>query len=170
MSTGHTLYLEEVYGVAGGDAAAFPDAATLTFGKALLAVCGADGLAPKEKAFFAARHDAVGISPQLREELDKFDYANADIPQIVASFNAAMKDTGYGEGMARALLYDAIRISWKDQAYSAPERAALRKVARELGVGEPIVAALENLVEVENSVRNLRLGLLWTVAPAASST
>jgi hypothetical protein len=170
MSQAHTLYLEEIYGFAANNEVEIPEAATIAYGQALLAVCGADGLGPQEKAYFDARHDAIGLPPSLRAEMEKFDYANASIPQIIGAFTAAMKGTAYGEGGARSLLYDAIRIASKDHVYSPEEKVALRKVAHELGVAEATVTALESLVEEEVALRNKRLSLLWVVAPATASS
>jgi hypothetical protein len=64
-----------------------------------------------------------------------------------------------------AFLYDAIRVSRADGEYGTAEKAAVAKTARALGIPQSSVNALENLVELEQSVRTLRLSLLHPAVP-----
>ena len=61
----------------------------------------------------------------------------------------------------RVAVFDAIRASGADGAYSDDEREAVRREASRLGVGEEVVVALEALHRREQELKRDRIALVF---------
>jgi uncharacterized tellurite resistance protein B-like protein len=156
MTAARNLYVFETYG-AEPPLPAFEDPELLrAYAKTLLVVAGADGMSTAEMEHFVAWQHASGHPASVIEELQHFDYRNADVKQVISAFCALAEHTPEAK---RVLIYDAIRLSYADGKYSATERKALQEVADEIGVEPTVVIALEGVVSVEIAARQTRLAL-----------
>ncbi len=151
------LYVYEIYGAKPPISVEGSNMDRLrAYGKALLVVAGSDGMSTAEMEHFIAWQQASGHPKSLIEELQHFDYRSADVRQVISAFRDLAEETPEAK---RVLLYDAIRLAWADGKYSPTERKALQELADELGVERTIVIALEGVVSIEMTARQLRLDL-----------
>jgi tellurite resistance protein len=125
------------------------------YGNVLLAIAGADGeISAREWEFLEGLGRSLGAPDQQIDKWRKFDYKGANLDSLLQ--HAHVKPRG------RALLYDAIRVSRADGTYAKEEKAAAARVAKLLGVDAAVLTAIEALVEMETSVRNMRSTLLYS--------
>ncbi|MDQ6613376.1 MAG: hypothetical protein M3083_01060, partial [Actinomycetota bacterium] len=81
--------------------------------------------------------------------------ANEDVVEILER-NMPVATT-----WARIVVYDAIRASCADHDYDDGERAAVRRIAAQLGLGEDVVSALEDGYGEEQRFRRGRIELVF---------
>jgi uncharacterized tellurite resistance protein B-like protein len=120
------------------------------YGYALLCIAGADGEVSKEEMDWLTKFYAytMGAPKDLVDAWKSFDYKKAKLETILEKLE------GVPVNFARALIYDAIRMSKADKEYAQKERKSVFKAAGILGVDKVIVAQLECLVENEITMRN----------------
>ncbi len=125
------------------------------YGNVLLAIAGADGeISAREWEFLEGLARSLGATDQLIQKWRAFDYKKANLESLLKHAHVKTR--------RRALLYDAIRVSRADGVYAKEERAAAARAAKTLGVDPAVVAAIEGLVEMETSLRNMRSSLLYS--------
>lgn len=136
------------YGRTPGD-----DAMTTGYLKAVKIIVGADGAIPaEEQKALEAGMAQLGISDDVRKEIEAFDHANAKLEDVLPGIKQ-------GGLRAKMLLRDAIEIASADGHYAKEEREAAAKAAQLLGVDEGVLKSIEALVELERGARHLRRAL-----------
>jgi uncharacterized tellurite resistance protein B-like protein len=159
MGSEDSFYLEQTYGTDRH----LPRENLIQYGKAIMLIVGADGtISDAEMACWMGIAKAMGVSDDVREEWRKFDWRHSRLEDCIPGLSTDPQNPGE---LTLAFLYDAIRISRADGVYGAAEKAAVAKAARALGIPQSSVNALESLVELEQSVRTLRLSLLYPTIP-----
>ena len=119
------------------------------FSKAVLTIIGADGqVAPAERAHFLGLAHSVGAPAQMVEFLKTYDPKNGKLEDCLEGFG--------NDNPARVMLYDAIQTARADGGYHPAEKAAVAKAARILGIDQTVVAQIEGLVEMEETLRKMR--------------
>ncbi len=117
------------------------------YGKAVLAVLGADGqVSQKEMDYFLEHVQKMGFPQVIISELKEFDFRNASFED----YAAAAKQSSVG----KMLLYDAIIASMADE-YAERERQAVTRVAGILGIDDALVWAIEGLAGIDMALRQL---------------
>jgi tellurite resistance protein len=133
------------------------------FNKAMLIVAGADGeISPQEWEWFYCTRRLLGYPEEMLASLREFDFRNAKLEDYLSGYPV-------GLDVARGLLFGAICMASAD-GYVAEERAALARVAAQLGVDSAIVATLESMAEMETSLRALKRRMFMPAMPAGQST
>jgi uncharacterized tellurite resistance protein B-like protein len=146
-------FMEEVYGAA----YEVPHEVMEVYGRILLCIAAGDGIVSVEEwHYFNGRAKTLGI-PDFIVAKWKAEYETANLEQDVATLRRYMKGPVY------AFLYDAIKIAAAD-GYADGEKRMLRRAAAACDVPETIVRQLENLVALEDTVRTLRVTLLFPEA------
>ncbi len=141
-------YVKEIYGTAN-----FTDADQ--YALLLLKVVAGDGIiSDAEWDYFVGFAKATGASAEEIEAWKRLDYESADLPTMVKQYR---ETTG---AVANDFIYDAIKMSSAD-GYADQEKAALRAVAEAGGIPEYVVGQIENLCLLEETVRQLRISLLF---------
>ena len=144
--------LNDVYGLSGGAQAGLPDEQRQSYVFALFKIAAADGeLSDAERQQFIEFAASAGAPAEHLEAFRQFDPDTVDMDTLLQSIKAIRP--------ARALLYDAIKVSSAD-GYADKERAAIETAAQVLGVGLDVVRALEGVVAAEAAVRQTRVALL----------
>jgi len=123
--------------------------------KAIMA-CARAGteLAPAEKQWVIGYGAACGAHQATVDALEDYD-GDEDVMAILDR-NMPVADT-----WGRVAVFDAIRASSADGAYSDDERAAVRQEASRLGVTEEVVIALEDLYRREQELKRDRIALVF---------
>ena len=123
--------------------------------KAIMA-CARAGteLAPAEKQWVIGYGAACGAHQATIDALEGYD-GDEDVMAILDR-NMPVADT-----WGRVAVFDAIRASSADGAYSDDERAAVRQEASRLGVTEEVVIALEDLYRREQELKRDRIALVF---------
>jgi uncharacterized tellurite resistance protein B-like protein len=159
MGSEDTFYLEQTYGV---NRLASREH-LIQYGKAIMFIVGADGaISDAERSYWMGIARAMGVPDDVREEWLKSDCRDGRLEDCICGISTDPQNPGE---LTLSFLYDAIRVSRADGVYGAAEKAAVAKTARALGIPQSSVNALENLVELEQSVRTLRLSLLHPAVP-----
>ena len=127
------------------------------YGFALLTIAGADGDVsdPELEWLTIECAEAVGVEEEIVAEWEEFDYDLADLQEIFHSFNSK----SYGN-FNKLLIYDAIRMSSADGAYTQEEKDCVHETAKILKVNKDTVMAIESLVDLEHAANKLRLTIL----------
>lgn len=133
------------------------DTTTLSnFGKTLIIVAAADGrFSVWERGWLTAYMSAYGASKSLLDELDNFDFHNADLD----TYLYPLLEGEYAKWVRRSLLQGAIRMSRAD-TLTPEEYAAVKHIAELLGMPESVVNEIRSLVEVFDSVASTNTLLL----------
>jgi len=122
----------------------------LNYAKAVKAIVGADGSIPaSEQKALKKGLERLGASDDVQKTVDGFDPKGAKVEDLLTGFRK-------GGVRARALLRDAIEISWADGHYAKEEQEATAKAAAALGVDEQTLHSIEALVEMERGVHRLQ--------------
>jgi len=121
----------------------------LNYAYALLTISGADGEVSQGEMNWLV-HDFMAIidaPDEFVEDVKQFDYHQAQLSEILPriSFDIPIN-------YRRALLYDAIKMSFADNEYSEKEREAVHKSAELLKVPVYMARTLEGLVNTEKSI------------------
>lgn len=142
--------LRQTFGIPGP----LPVAAKAKIGKIVLALAGADGeLSEKEKACFYDLQRTHGATSDLVEQWERFDYRRAKVKDLLDA------DT---RPYARAILFEALTVARADGVGPKEHRAAVR-MAKELGVDEGLVPAIEGLLELDDAVRGAKWKLFGSL-------
>ena len=143
--------LREMWGFPNG----VPEDERLDYLKVIMA-CARAGtdLAPAEKAWVIGYGAACGAHQATVDALDAYD-GDEDVVAILDR-NRPVADT-----WGRVAVFDAIRASNADESYTDDERAAVRREAAALGVGDDVVVALEALHEEEQDLKRRRIALVF---------
>jgi hypothetical protein len=113
---------------------------------------GDSQLSDGERRWIIGYMAAKGYPPAVLEEMSGISVANvAAVPDLM--------QLGILQQSGRILVYDAIRASSVD-GYKSGERAAVRKVAKVLGIDEEGVIELELLVAEEQALKRRRIQVL----------
>lgn len=130
-----------------------PYEAWLRYAKALMTIAGADGdISEGEMEWLMTDFVAIIDAPDsLVAELRKFNYKQAKLSDILPTLQFEVR-----LNYRRALLYDAIKMSFADNDYADSERSAVRASADLLGVPIYIAKTLEGLVNTEKSIEVTR--------------
>ena len=159
MESEDTFYLEQTYGIMTRPSREL----LIQYGKAIMFIVGADGtISDAERTCWMGIARAMGVPDDVREEWLKFDWRHGRLEDCIPGLSTDPQNPGE---VTLAFLYDAIRVSRADGVYGTAEKAAVAKTARALGIPQSSVNALESLVELEQSVRTLRLSLLHPAVP-----
>jgi uncharacterized membrane protein YebE (DUF533 family) len=119
----------------------------------LVAAASGDGeLSDAERRWILGYITAKGYPASVVAEI-------ANLSAVDVGSLPDLMSLGILQKSGRILIYDAIRASSVD-AYSRGERAAVRKAAAMLGIDEPTVVALEQLVAEEHALKARRIKLL----------
>lgn len=123
--------------------------------KAIMA-CARAGkeLAPAEKDWVIGYGAACGAHQATIDALEAYD-GDEDVAAILER-NMPVANT-----WGRVAVFDAIRASSADGAYSEEERAAVRTEASRLGVPEEVVVALEAMHQREQELKRDRIALVF---------
>lgn len=111
-------------------------------------------LTPAEKNWVIGYGAACGAHQATIDDLEAYDVAE-DVVEILERNMPAAKMWG------RVAVFDAIRASNADGAYSEGEQAAARREAATLGVPEEVVVALESLYRDEQELKRRRIQLVF---------
>lgn len=142
---------EEIYGLTEEIQSLYTPEYRLTYWRAVVTIAAADGvLSERERTFFVGRMRAFGATEERVRAVLDFDVASARIEEVVQPL------VQFGPGAA--MLYDAIKVASVD-GYHAKEREAVEQAARLLGVPMDKVRAIEGVVQAEEGLRAVRLGL-----------
>lgn len=155
MSITHTPYLEDTYGIDRAQADAMPVEVQEIYAKILLVIAGADGISTSEREYFTGWLRAIGHPETLSRQLLGFDPRHADVDEMLEHFKTLLQRTvepRIARLLLRAVLYDGARVASMTDAYSAEERAEMRRVGKVLGIDASMVAAIETQVELEASL------------------
>ena len=118
----------------------------------LMAVAGADKkISDPERAWLDELTVIAGIPREIRDGLKTFDYENASVSELIPrlSIDVTMN-------LNRALVYLAIQMARADRRYALEEQEAAHTAAQLLGVQIDVAFDLEKLVELENSLADMR--------------
>lgn len=121
--------------------------------KALKIVIASDSIDPQELAALRTGMRWLGVSSEVRREVEDFDPAGKRLLDVLPGFRL-------GSLEARHMLRDAIELASSDGIYSQAERSTITRIAALLGVSKEVVLALEGLTEMERACRRLRKALL----------
>ena len=114
------------------------------YGKLLLYCANGDGeISAAERAWVLGFLDAHGAPAAVIDTLAEYD-GKGDLARLV-------------EGMGRAVLYDAVRACFADGDLAYPERKAIEKTARAMGLEITLVAELIDLYRQDRELRFKRL-------------
>ena len=150
MSQAGYSLLEELFG-----AANFSAEANDQYVRVLLMIVAGDGVVSEaEWGYLIGKANALGMPPEDIESWKKIDYTSGDLSIEAKKYWDLLGANGYD------LFYDAVKMSGAD-GYAEEERAALRKAAEAAGIPESVVVQIEHLCELEESVRQLRISLLF---------
>lgn len=142
----------EVYGLESGAQASLSREQRKSYAFAVLKAAAGDGiLSDVERNWLINFATACGASEEQLQAYRTFDPATANLDALLEPLRAIRP--------ARALVYDAIRVSSAD-GYHEKERAAVEHVAKAVGVSLDIVRALEGVVAAEAALRATRVALL----------
>jgi tellurite resistance protein len=142
----------EVYGLAGGAQASLSREQRTSYAFAVLKAAAGDGvLSDVEREYLINFTRACGATEEQVAAYRTFDPRTVDLEPLLGPLRAIRP--------ARALIYDAIRVSSAD-GYHDQERAAVERVATIVGVSLDVVRALEGLVAAEAALRATRVALL----------
>ena len=132
-----------------------PEDDRIDYLKAIMA-CARAGteLAPAEKDWVIGYGAACGAHQATIDALEAYD-GNEDVVAILER-NMPVANT-----WGRVAVFDAIRASSADAAYSDEERAAVRREASRLGVSEEVVVALEDLYRREQELKRDTIALVF---------
>lgn len=121
--------------------------------KALKIIIAADHITPHEHQAFQAGMRVMGVSPEMRREIDEFDPRQGKLLEVLPNLQL-------GGRAARFLIRDAIELAYADGVYGSQERLAIHRVARLLGISSELLTAIESLVEIERAARHLKKSLM----------
>jgi len=118
----------------------------------LLAIAGADKeVTEPEMEWLRELCIIAGIPQEIEEGLGDFDYLSADIKKLLESLAVDVK-----VNLNRILVYMAIQMSRADRRYAVEEQDAAYAASRILNVPVDIAFELDNLVELENALADMR--------------
>ncbi|MFO0592680.1 MAG: DUF533 domain-containing protein [Polyangiaceae bacterium] len=124
------------------------------FGKALIHCAGADGeLAPEEREWILGYLASHGAEESTIEMLSTYK-ADQSIHEVLAPSSIA-------QGGRRAFVYDALRACSADGELHDLERAAVTKLATDLGLPEGTVPQLEAAYRAESEAKARRIALIF---------
>ena len=134
-----------------------PEDCWLQYGYALLVIAGSDGdvSEPELEWLTIDLAEAVGVSEDIIEEWEDFDFEGADLHEIFKSINVK-SFTSFN----KLLIYDAIRMSYADDEYAAEEKEKVYEAAALLKIRNETVLSIESLVEMERASDKLRTIIL----------
>ncbi|MEQ9481067.1 TerB family tellurite resistance protein [Coleofasciculus sp. F4-SAH-05] len=122
------------------------------FLKAVLICAKGDGLlAPEERNWVAGRAAAYR-NPGY--ELAKTYEPNEDLQDVVNQASALSSNP-------HIVIYVAIQACSADKEYHAEEKAAVRKLAKYIGIEEDVVTQIEELYMEEAKIREKRIALMF---------
>ncbi len=128
------------------------------YGKALLTIAGADGEVSKEEidwlhAYFMMI-DETG--EDALEELEDFDYKNANIEEILQRLDTDGVGDSVRSSLRRTLLHSAIQMAKADNEYAKHERETVEKARKLLHIDPVTARMIHGLVETEESIETMR--------------
>jgi uncharacterized tellurite resistance protein B-like protein len=152
MSEHKNWLWEETYGTV----LPVSEEALSAYAQTVLQIVGADGkITDKEWHVILGRAQALGVPEATCQKWTQFDHSKADLATSVrALFEAA------GATANLSFFYDAIKAASAD-GYQEAERAAVRRAAAVLEVREAQIRQIEALVEMEASLRSMRIAVLF---------
>lgn len=126
------------------------------YAETVLQIVGADGkITDKEWHVILGRAEALGVPEAVRQQWKQYDHTKGDLAKSVRTlFEAA------GAQANLSFFYDAIKAASAD-GYQEAERAAVRRAAAALEVREAQIRQIEALVEMEASLRSMRIAVLF---------
>ncbi len=129
----------------------------LNYAYALLTIAGADGdVSDNELKYLIHKVRLLGATEEVVKKITQFDWRNAKLEDLIAALSTA----DVGGNCARALLYDAIKVSRADGTFDIAERQAVHRTARLLGLDPNIADAINGVIELEESGQTILRGLL----------
>ena len=144
-------FAKDEYGIS-----AAPMEAMINYGYVLLVIAGADEeVSEKEMDWLINHQTKFGAPEEVIALYKSFDYKNANIEELLPNIKVDVSTWS----APRELIYNAIRMSSADGVYAQAERETVKKAAKMLGVSDDIVLTLENLVNMEQAVVNMRKAL-----------
>jgi len=142
--------MEELYGTGN-----FTSEVNHQYVLVLLQIVGSDGaVSDAEWDYLIGKAKAMGLPEEDIEEWKAIDYKSADL-SVEAKKYWDLLGTN-----ANDLFYEAVKMSSAD-GYAEAESAALRRAAAACGVSESVIDQIEHLCSLEDSVRQLRISLLF---------
>ena len=92
---------------------------------------------------------------QIIEAIKGFDVKNSTLTAVLAEITTDVPMT-----YSRAILYDAIKMSYAGGNYRIEEKQMVHKAAKFMGLDTGVVHSIEVLVDIERSIRDARVTLL----------
>lgn len=124
------------------------------FTKAMMICTKGDGvLAPEERNWVIGFSAARGMPPTLIEEMKTYE-ATEDIAEVIAR-------TSHTTKTKRAPIYFAIKACLADNQYHEGEQAAVREMAKAIGISEDELKQLEAICASEEELKEKRVQLLF---------
>jgi uncharacterized tellurite resistance protein B-like protein len=124
----------------------------------LLATVGADGeISPAEMGWLIHEQRAIGAPEELLEEIQTLDWRSANVDELIGRLKY-----GFSVNARRTMLYQALKMARADGRLHQAERAAIDRLARTLEIDTSVSDSIYALVEMEDSIDQLRYGLLET--------
>jgi uncharacterized tellurite resistance protein B-like protein len=152
MSEHDTWLWEETYGTV----MPVTEATMKAYAETVLQIVGADGnITDKEWHVILGRAAALGVPEAARQQWKQYDFRKGD---LTASVRALYEAAGAQANLS--FFYDAIKAASAD-GYHEAERAAVRRAAAALEVREAQIRQIEALVEMEASLRSMRIAVLF---------
>jgi uncharacterized membrane protein YebE (DUF533 family) len=118
----------------------------------ITAASGDRELSDSERRWILGYFAAKGYPPDVIDEMSR-------VSPVDAAALSELMQLGILRVSGRILVYDAIRAASVD-GYSSGERAAVRRAANQLGIGEEDVAEMERLVVDEQALKTRRIKVL----------
>ena len=120
--------------------------------QSLKIIIGADGeIARAELAALLQLMRSLNLADDLITEVEAFDITGAELGDHLP--------LGADRAVARMLLYDAIRLSASDGLFHDRERDAVATAAAYLRIDDAMARTIENLIELESAVTQMRHGI-----------
>ena len=115
---------------------------------------GGRELAPAEKAWVIGYGAACGAHQSTVDALEAYE-CDEDVVDILE------RNMPVAETWGRVAVFDAIRASGADGAYTDDERDQVRRMAERLGVSAETVDAIESLCDEEQALKRRRIDLVF---------
>lgn len=160
-----TKYNTKKYGIA----TSVPFEGFTNYATVLMAIAGADGELSKDEIqwFIDEQELSYTDATECVKAVDEINrsgtWKNVDIEKKLSAIQDTIDSMDGSENfvdLRHTLLYQAIKMCRADKDYHKDEQAAVSKAAQTLGIQPDVVANIESIAELEDTVERLRYSLL----------